>query len=569
MGCNQSSLLPIDPIANIKDIAALNKKRTEVEIGSNQTASTSSSTATPSRFESYRSQIVDSMCKGQCSGSISKRDILKKSVPFGVSVNWLSQGFIKEVEEAGFSKSDDVSKIETVIRKKGVGLDVEEKEKTDDDIGPATIIFIYALENTVKEITETLGDYCLSNQLDTKFTYVWLSSLSQLKQDRAKDLRDEFLDHLKCVDHTVSLMSPWDKPACLSRARCIAQLHAASESDNCKLTIAMPPLERKKMMKSLDKIDKLYEIIPSAKIQSEKLCEDPDQSSILKLIEKGPGVKNFDKRVNKLLRKWLKGEIMKAVRDYESSFSQGGLSAFISRTGCGIMDVFQSGQVKDNDVSLQQVADLCSKVGAIMAKNGDNEEAIELFRKTLAIDKKTFREYHPDTAATLNNLGAMLEVKGDYNEALTYYTSALKIDLLFFGEFHADTATTRQNIATVYCDKGCYEDALKEYYKVLHIREKTVGTAHPEIIFTKSNIGSALYRKGDVNESLVEFEAAFALSEELLGKDHAYSKSLTKKINHVKELLNKSTCVWQIAVQDEWQIRGSFSSLSEDSKEKR
>jgi len=553
MGCHQSCIAPIYQISDVRESTAPNnqkKEATRPEIESNQTASTSSTTVTLGRVESYHSE------------PIWKRDKVKNISPLGVSVHWLKRGFLKEVKEAGFCNSTNICEIEALIRKKGAGLTYldNEKDKThvehlfgEDNVGPAKIMLSYALENTLVEIVETLEDYCLSNQLDTKCTYVWLSSLCQVKKDSIEDLQDTF-DHLRCIGHTFSLMSPWDKPAYFSHARCISELYEANETDNCKLTIVIPPLEKEKMIRSLDKVDKLYEALDSAKIPSKNDLQDQNENS---LVEQGPGVKKINYSVNQLLRQWVQGEIMEAIHYYEERVS----ISLKSRTGCGIKEVFQSSQVGDSsNSSVEDFANLCSQVGSIMAKNGDNDGAINLYRKTLEFDKKVLREYHPDTAATMNNLGAMLEVKGDYDNALTYYRMALKIDLHLFGDFHPDTANTRQNIAAVFCDKGCYQEALKEYYRVLHIRERVLGKDNAEILIARNNIGSALYLKGDFNEALVEFRMAFALCEELFGKDHTYSKSLVEKIHHIRDLL-KSNCAWQISFTDD---QSSFSTLTDD-----
>jgi len=536
--------------------------------------------------------------------------MLRKSDVVGVSVHWLKFGFLDEVRKSGFRESatiyeiEDLSKIKHgIIRKKGARIACPIDGKLGaayidcihgkDCIGPANIMLSYSWGNTVGEIIHTLDDFCQRNRVDPRRTYVWICCLCY-NQHRVADnkqkgievplngngARDIHLERIKSIGHTVALMSPWTNPVALSRTSCMFELHTSHESEHCRLTFAMPPREKKDMVETLDRADLLYEALARTKIQDLKTSKSTDKTSILDYVNREYGLKIFNNCLNQLLRHWIREEILEALKAYEgiggAPLHSRTISAFKSwvqdvktlKNGCGLGELLQSCEGGVNTYSFDaDYANLCSKVGSTLARNGENDEAINLFRKTLAIDEEALGAYHPDSAATLNNLGAMLEVKGDYDGALVEYRKALAIDKKVFGEYHPHTATSRQNIGAALCDMGNYEGALEEYYKALNIREDVLGVDHPDTAIARNNIGSALYRKEDYSGALLEFHKALKTCEKLLGKDHAYSKSLVQKICHIQDHMERSD-EWQVTFSNEcmWQIQAVVSSMSGESQ---
>jgi hypothetical protein len=60
-----------------------------------------------------------------------------------------------------------------------------------------------------------------------------------------------------------------------------------------------------------------------------------------------------------------------------------------------------------------------SNIGNIHLYNGDCNQALELYKKSLKINTKIFGEISMEVAASLNQIGSAYSDKRDYSSALT------------------------------------------------------------------------------------------------------------------------------------------------------
>jgi tetratricopeptide (TPR) repeat protein len=67
------------------------------------------------------------------------------------------------------------------------------------------------------------------------------------------------------------------------------------------------------------------------------------------------------------------------------------------------------------------------QLGLFKDEQGEYQEAITFYEKSLEIREKTLPPNHPDLAASYNNIGAVYNSMGDYSKALSYYEKALEI----------------------------------------------------------------------------------------------------------------------------------------------
>ncbi|CAB9520303.1 expressed unknown protein (Partial), partial [Seminavis robusta] len=131
----------------------------------------------------------------------------KALATLGVSVHWLQTGFMEEVQAAGFDESATIYNIEpTVIREKGkdttcpvdgrIGASyahalllrcLEQNNEKSVVVGPANFMLSYGWRYAVRDIVETLVDFCQSSSLDPKDTYIWICCLCN-NQHRVKEI---------------------------------------------------------------------------------------------------------------------------------------------------------------------------------------------------------------------------------------------------------------------------------------------------------------------------------------------------------------------------------------------
>ena len=86
--------------------------------------------------------------------------------------------------------------------------------------------------------------------------------------------------------------------------------------------------------------------------------------------------------------------------------------------------------------------------------NQDYEGALDYFRKSLKIWKKTFGNTHPDTAVGYSDMGLLYHMRKQYYEAIEYHERAFKINEQLVGDKHPDTASIYQNLSRAYFEKG-------------------------------------------------------------------------------------------------------------------
>jgi hypothetical protein len=396
--------------------------------------------------------------------------------PNGVSVHWLQTGLMEEVKKRGLSQFSNIYEIENlsskthgVIRTKGenvicprdgkMGAAYVDCLEGDDNVGPSNIMLSYGWRYTIGDVIDTLVDYCKSIDQDTKDTYVWICCLCnnqhrvvEAKNDdtKSEDTFEEFqrIFHDRVVDigHMVALMSPWDKPGSLSRIWCIFELYVANENENCQLTIAMPPREKKAMVNALRKaagVEELYKNLSETRVENAEASEELDRIRILEMVRNGPGYHALNQKVNELLRTWVQFGLLEAVKDYKRDHS---------------------------DVSGDpEYAMLCNDIGKVMRDSTALEDAETLQQDALAVFKAC------DEAGTLNtihrraysdshnNYGLLLKTNGDYPGSKAHFQKAMEIGKTIWSDNDYDAAQTYNNIGLALDDMGEYEGALEAY----------------------------------------------------------------------------------------------------------
>eukprot|EP00797_Seminavis_robusta_P006229 Sro1414_g270680.2 (796) ;mRNA; r:19356-21743 len=440
--------------------------------------------------------------------------------------------------------------------------------KGRDHVGEATHMLSYSWSYTIGDIVDTLTDFCHSNGLDSKRTYIWICCLcvnqhrvvegAALKETGvimpAKPQVDFFAlfgERVKRIGHLLAMMAPWKAPVYLTRVWCIYELFTA-HTNGCVVDIIMPPKEKDSLEQDLlangGGIDMLYDTLGNTKVQNACASVEQDRQTILEMIESSVGYHVLNSQVNDLLRSWVKQVIRQLV-------------------------------VTQTDTNDEGYVDFCNKVGSILCENGEHNAALDLHRKALDIcisvlgnhdhkqsaishfgigdalcakgdydgaleelnvglrllEKLLGDDQHPDIAKFLDRIGAVLYYLGDYDGALEMYPRCLTIQEKALGSNHPDTATSYYNIGWVLEAKGYSQGALDFYQKSRSIREKILGTNHPDTASSYKSVGSALQAEGDHHRALEYYEKCLGIQESLLGRDHPGTASTYNRIGGVKE----------------------------------
>ena len=312
----------------------------------------------------------------------------------GVSAHWLQNGLLQEVDtfcaESLSGTTATVYDIEPWLRQKSAtitcpldgrvgssyvhALSASDKPEESSSIGPANYMLSYGWSYRVKDIVDTLVDFCTTNQLDPKTTYIWICSLcnnqhrvkemqAQGKSVPFEDFQEIFYRNVTGSKNILAMMSPWQKPVYLERIWCIFELYTAHSNPDCNLTIIMPPQERAGLSQKLTEegataaLNVLFETLAATKVQNATASEESDRAAILKLVKDNEESYNtLNHRVNDLLRDW-------ALHVIKSLAQQAG------------------------DSQTEEAATKFQNIGMVLRDQGDYEGALVEYRKALEIGR--------------------------------------------------------------------------------------------------------------------------------------------------------------------------------------
>ncbi|XP_046863542.1 uncharacterized protein LOC124457310, partial [Xenia sp. Carnegie-2017] len=161
-----------------------------------------------------------------------------------------------------------------------------------------------------------------------------------------------------------------------------------------------------------------------------------------------------------------------------------------------------------------------NKLGVLLCKNGDYENAKDFHERAMGIQAKTFGPDHVNIATTYNNLGLVYYNMGEYEKAKAFYERAIKIEPRPFGPDHVHIATTYNDLGSVYSKMGEYEKANDFAERAIEIETKTFEPDHVNIAIRYDNLGSAYNNMGEYEKAKDFYEKAIKIQTKTFGPDH-------------------------------------------------
>ncbi|NOZ95442.1 MAG: serine/threonine protein kinase [Acidobacteria bacterium] len=170
-----------------------------------------------------------------------------------------------------------------------------------------------------------------------------------------------------------------------------------------------------------------------------------------------------------------------------------------------------------------QLAVANEKLADVLFSTGAYDEAIELYRKAVALRERDLGPEHPLVADPLVSLGAALSKGGRADEAVGILERALSIEESAYGTKSPLLGQVLNNIAYVQEERGRNEEALATYDKVLEIVGAGWGPGHPQVGLTQINRTSVLRRMGRLGDALDAAGEAQRVLAGAYGLDHPYT----------------------------------------------
>ncbi|CAF0860698.1 unnamed protein product [Adineta steineri] len=165
-------------------------------------------------------------------------------------------------------------------------------------------------------------------------------------------------------------------------------------------------------------------------------------------------------------------------------------------------------------------AHLNHMIGIIKNGQGQYEEAIHRYEKSIEINRELLSPDSSALAASYNNLGSVYSSMNDYSKAHLYYEKGLMINREILPPDHPDLATSHNNIGGIYESMKDHQKALSYYKKALEIFQKTLVSNHPNVADCYNNIGGAYENLGKYSKALLFHKQALEIRQKTLPPNH-------------------------------------------------
>jgi tetratricopeptide (TPR) repeat protein len=161
-----------------------------------------------------------------------------------------------------------------------------------------------------------------------------------------------------------------------------------------------------------------------------------------------------------------------------------------------------------------------NNISIVYQKMGDYSKALSYYEKDLEIQQQSLPPNHPKLAASYNNIGVLYKNMGDYSKALSSLEKALQIQQQSLPPNHPDLAESYNNIGLVYDNMGEYSKALSSYGKALEIRQQSLPPNHPNLAKSYKNIGNVYAKMGEYSKALSSYEKTLEIQQQSLPPNH-------------------------------------------------
>ena len=166
------------------------------------------------------------------------------------------------------------------------------------------------------------------------------------------------------------------------------------------------------------------------------------------------------------------------------------------------------------------IADLYNSLGTAFYDQGNLNDALPDYEKSLQICLSLFGEENKNTARGYHNVGLIYYWLGDADKALDYFNKALAIWIKTIGEINANVGNCYINLANTYFYMEDFETSLNYDLKALETWKAVLGEEHQYIAMSYNNLAQTYETIGKNKEALSYDEKALALRMKLFGDLH-------------------------------------------------
>lgn len=203
-----------------------------------------------------------------------------------------------------------------------------------------------------------------------------------------------------------------------------------------------------------------------------------------------------------------------AVHDWSEEIAEG-------ERASAAADYTQAAHAFERALQTAQKKGTVGELGVALASNdlantyatlGRYREAEPLYRKAIAIWRKTLGGIHPHVATALNNLAVLCGRTGRFREAERLYDEALSVHQRMSAGSQTLVATDMNNLALLYAQERKYSAAEKMFRRAIDLGSSSQ-PPHDHLPEFLNNLGSMYLVLGRLGEAAALFERALEMQE--------------------------------------------------------
>ncbi|MGN9911628.1 FxSxx-COOH system tetratricopeptide repeat protein [Phytohabitans sp. LJ34] len=202
---------------------------------------------------------------------------------------------------------------------------------------------------------------------------------------------------------------------------------------------------------------------------------------------------------------------------------------------------------------------------AVALRYGGNEdEAYELNKESLARLRATLGEEHPYALRAASSFGADLRARGQFHDARELDERTAEAMRSVLGDDDPLTLDAVSNLATSLRLVGEFSEAARLDRETLERRRKVLGHRHPATLSSQDNLGTDLRELGDLARARNNDESAANGCTETLGQEHPQTLRAAKSFAVTLRRLGDLTTSGDLISQTYARTEGLFGGRHRD-----
>ncbi len=178
-----------------------------------------------------------------------------------------------------------------------------------------------------------------------------------------------------------------------------------------------------------------------------------------------------------------------------------------------------------------RVAGTLLRLGDIAwTEDGDYEEAEQLLRRALEIQRRAYGDAHLSMIHGLHSLASIRGATGRYAEAEAFYREALQIERQVLGPDNSSVGETLGLLGNILRLQGRYAEAEDAYLRSRAMWERAFGPGHHTIATATNGLGTLYLELGELSKAEEAFRSALAIYQTALAPDHPHVASTLTKL---------------------------------------